>query len=854
MRNIIILITLLCLGYSGFAQQFDRGNNKAYTPFADFAAPVATPTPLESPPPSGKISNLEKDVATKTIKGANSGIHFLKGTPGVKTVRYDLYVTDTTVDYTGKKRHAIAVNGSLPAPTLVFTIGDTALIYVHNNADEPTAVHWHGVQLPDRMDGVPFLTQQPIPPHTTHIYKFPVVQAGTYWYHSHFSLQEQVGLYGALIFNKRTEPDIPTIPVVLSDWSDMKPKEINRRLHAASDWFAIKKGTVQSYSEAIKDGKLGVKLANEWKRMHAMDVSDVYYERFFVNGDTSQTFSGFKAGDKVRLRIVNGGASSYFWLTYSGGKLMVVANDGNDVMPVMVDRMIIGPAETYDVVVTVPENMQYEFLATPEDRTGSASLWLGSGMKMPAKKLPRLKYFEGMDMMNKMMKMNGDMKSMGMNMSLQEMDMNQIMYPEMNDNGNQEMKDMKGMDNMKGMHDMDNMKNADDMKNMDHAMHDKESDMNQVSYTCPMHPEVISNKPGKCPKCGMDLVKKDSEGTMDMSSAGITTLNYNMLEAPEKTTLPEGPWKVLKFELTGNMNRYVWTLNNKTVSESDKILIKQGENVRIILHNNSMMRHPMHLHGHDFRVLNQYGDRSPMKNVLDIMPMETDTLEFRASESGDWFFHCHILYHMMSGMGRVFSYENSPANPEIPDPDKAWKKLKKDDRMFHLMFQNDFATNGNDGMLMYANTRWAFQGEWRLGYNDHHGYEVETHFGRYLGKMQWLFPYIGIDWRYRKHSAHDKDLLGQQNTKDDRKVLHVGVEYTMPWLIVLDASVDHTGYFRIQLKRDDIPLTPRLRASFMVNTDREYMVGGRYIVTKYFSLGTHYDSDMGLGVGVTFTY
>ena len=849
MKNIIILIPLLCLGYAGFAQQFDRGNNNAYTPFADFAAPVAKPTPMDSPPPSGVISNLEKNIATKAVKGANSGIHFPKGTPGVKTVRYDLYVTDTTVNYTGKKRHAIAVNGSLPAPTLVFTIGDTALIYVHNNADEPTAVHWHGVQLPNRMDGVPYLTQQPIPPHTTHIYKFPVVQAGTYWYHSHFSLQEQIGLYGALIFNKRTEPAIPTIPVVLSDWSDMKPKEIDRRLHAASDWFAIRKGTVQSYSEAIKAGKLGVKLTNEWKRMHAMDVSDVYYERFFVNGDTSETFSRFKAGDKVRLRIVNGGASSYFWLTYSGGKLMVVANDGNDVMPVMVDRMIIGPAETYDVVVTIPENMQYEFLATPEDRTGSASLWLGSGMKMPAKKLPRLKYFEGMEMMNKMMKMNGDMKPMG-NMTLQEMDMNQVMYPEM-DNDGQEMKDM---DNMKGMHDMGNMKQSDDMKNMGHIMHEEDTTANKAAYACPMHPEVTSDKPAKCPKCGMDLAKKDADGKMTMPPDGIITLNYNMLEAPEKTTLPDGPWKVLKFELTGNMNRYVWTLNNKTVSESDKILIKQGENVRIILHNNSMMRHPMHLHGHDFRVLNQYGDRSPMKNVLDIMPMETDTIEFRASESGDWFFHCHILYHMMSGMGRVFSYANSPANPEIPDPGKAWKKLKKDDRMFHLMFQNDFATNGNDGMLMYANTRWAFQGEWRLGYNAHHGYEVETHFGRYLGKMQWLFPYIGIDWRYRKHSTHEKDLLGQQDTKDDRKVLHVGVEYTLPWLVVLDASVDHTGYFRIQLKRDDIPLTPRLRTSFMVNTDREYMVGGRYILTKYFSLGTHYDSDMGWGAGLTFTY
>lgn len=846
MKYLFVLISICCLAFTGPTQaqlHFDRGNNKTYTPFQNFAARVAVPTPLDAPVPVGKISNLEKGVSSKIIKGANSGIHFPKGTKGVKTVRYDLYVTDSTVNYTGKKRHGIAVNGSIPGPTLVFTIGDTALIYVHNNGKAPTSVHWHGVQLPDRMDGVPFLTQQPIAPHTTHVYKFPVVQSGTYWYHSHFSLQEQVGIYGALIFNKRTEPDIPTIPVVLSDWSDMQPKEINRRLHIADDWFAIKKGTVQSYSEAIKAGKLGVKLTNEWKRMNAMDVSDVYYERFFINGAVRQAFSAFKAGDRVRLRIVNGGASSYFWLSYSGGKLTVVANDGNDVMPVAVDRMIIGPSETYDVVVTIPKNRQYELLATPEDRTGSASLWLGSGQKMRAKKLPRLNYFEGMKMMNAMMKMNGDMKPMGMKMTLQKMDMNQVMYPEMS--GKERGHKMKNMASMTGM------------AGMDHGNKERPVSTPKQMYVCPMHATVTSDKPGKCPQCGMDMVKKATSEKMDRSSgtaAAMTTLNYNMLEAPEKTTLPAGPWKELKFELTGNMNRYVWTIDNKTVSESDKIRIKQGENVRIILYNNSMMRHPMHLHGHDFRVLNQYGARSPMKNVLDIMPMETDTLEFRASESGDWFFHCHILYHMMSGMGRVFSYEDSPVNPEIPDPKAAYKRLKKDDRRFHLTARNDFATNGNDGSLMYANTRWAFQGEWRLGYNAQHGYEVETHFGRYLGKMQWLFPYIGIDWRYRRHSAQDQSIFGQQNNKDDRKVVHAGLQYTLPGLFVLDASVDHTGYFRMQLMREDIPLTPRLRGSFMVNSDREYSVGGRYILTKLFSLSTHYDSDMGWGAGLTFTY
>lgn len=827
------MLGLLLAASCGYAQQFDRGNNAQYKAFTNFAAPVAEPTSKNAPLPQ-HFANHEKDILTKSIKGANSGIHFPAGIPGIKTVRYDLYITDSTVNYTGRKRRGIAVNGSIPAPTLVFTIGDTALIVVHNNSDEPTGVHWHGVQLPNRMDGVPYLTQTPIPPHSVYVYKFPVVQSGTYWYHSHFSLQEQIGLYGALIFNKRTEPDIPTIPLVLSDWSDMSPSEIDRRLHTASDWFSIKKNTVQSYSEAIAAGKLGVKLGNEWKRMNAMDVSDVYYERFFANGDTAKVFPRFKAGDRVRLRIVDGGASSYFWLSYSGGKITVVANDGNDVTPVDVDRLIIGPSETYDVLVTIPQNMQYEFLATPEDRTGHASVWLGNGMKMPAKKLQRLHYFEGMGMMNKMMKMNGNMDPM-MGMALQKMDMNRIMYPE--------------------------------SKQQKMQMDNKAGDNNKAQYVCPMHPEVVSDHPGKCPKCGMQLERKpdmkpmsgmmhkghDMAG-MDMNTNGLVTLNYDMLKAPEKTTLPAGPWKTLKFELTGNMNRYVWTLDNKTVSESDKILIKQGENVRIVLYNNSMMRHPMHLHGHDFRLINHYGDYSPLKNVVDILPMETDTLEFRASESGDWFFHCHILYHMMSGMGRVFSYQDSPPNPEIPDPDMAYKMLKMDDKMYYLTAQNDFATNGNDGGLRYGNTRWSFQGEWRLGYNSNHGYEVETHFGRYIGKMQWLFPYVGIDWRYRKGAASEKNIFGQANTKDNRKVLHAGLQYTLPFLVVADASIDHKGNVRMQFSREDIPLTPRLRGSVMWNTDREYSAGGRYILTKYFSASTHYDSDMGWGVGLTLTY
>jgi hypothetical protein len=350
---------------------------------------------------------------------------------------------------------------------------------------------------------------------------------------------------------------------------------------------------------------------------------------------------------------------------------------------------------------------------------------------------------------------------------------------------------------------------------------------------------------------------------MNNNSSDIVTLNYNMLRSPEKTTLPQGPWKELKFDLTGNMNRYVWSLDNKVVSESDKILIKKGENVRIILFNNSMMRHPMHLHGHDFRVLNGQGDYAPMKNIIDIMPMERDTIEFAASEEGgDWFFHCHILYHMMSGMGRVFSYENSPANPELPNSKVARRRLNADDNGFHPMGRIGIESNGSDGEFMLSQTRWKLSTLWHLGYHDMHGYESETMIGRYLGRMQWWYPYIGFDYHYKKMDPDEKNIFGddaknmfgQVSNKENRKTIVAGIAYTLPMLFVADARIDGDGKLRFQLSREDITITKRLRFNIMVNTDKEYMAGFRYIATKYFSLSTHYDSDMGLGAGITITY
>lgn len=743
---------------------------------------------------------------------------------GGKTVRYDLYVKDTIVNFTGKNRRAIAINGKLQAPTLYFTEGDTAEIYLHNMLKENTGLHWHGVILPNEQDGVPYLTTKPVKPGETHLYKFRISQNGTYWYHSHEALQEQIGMNGILVFKKREgEPKTEynaDIPVLLGDWSDDDPMQIARRLHMANtDWYAVKKNAVQSYWEAIKSGNFGTKALNEWKRMEAMDVSDVYYDKFLINGTPSSDYSNLKAGDKVRLRVANGGSSTYFWLNYGGGKIKVVGNDGNDVVPVEVDRLIVGVSETYDIEVTIPENKSFEFRATSEDRIGHASLWLGSGEKIEAPNLPRLMLFEGMKMMNGMMEMSGNMKPMNMTMGNQMMDMNEVMYPELSEN--QRKTTAKHINEMMGV------KTKEDKKE-DHSQHSE-----------------------------MDMKEEKT----------IKRLSYNILKSPEKTILPTDSIREMKFTLEGNMNHYLWTLDNKTVTETDKILIKKGEVLRIKLYNNSMMRHPMHLHGHDFRLINSKGEYSPLKNVVDIMPMETVTIEFAANQDGDWFFHCHILYHMMAGMGRIFSYENSKPNPQLPNRKLAWKNFIQDNKMTSSMAMLDLASNKihAETMTMFG-PRWANLNEFHTNWNFDH-FEGSAKVGRFLGKFQWALPYAGIRVQknheiMERQMAEDlgmefhgkKTWFGQQKASKNRFAFMVGMQYVLPMLITADASVDQNGKVLLELSREDIPLSRRLRGNFSINSDGEFSTGLRYIVQKWLSLSGNYDKEIGWGVGVTLTY
>lgn len=699
-----------------------------------------------------------------------------------KKVEYDLYVTDTMVNFTGKRRHAIAINGQIPAPILEFTEGDTAIIRVHNMMKMETSIHWHGILLPNKEDGVPYLTTSPVEPGKTYTFTFPLIQSGTYWYHSHTMLQEQSGLYGSIVIHPaQPEPELKEYVLLLSDWTDENPHQVLRYLKRGGEWYAIKKGALQSYGEAIAAGAFKDKLKQEWQRMPAMDVSDVYYNKFLLNGQETNEFKDAKPGEIIRLRIINGSASTYFNLQYANSYMRIIAADGINVTPVNVNKLEIAIAETYDVLITVPESGAAELRATSWDVTGYSSAYFGNGPVIKAPDIPRLNYF-------KLMKEMGSMN-------------------------------MKGMDmvNMQGM----------DMKNMnmpnDTASPKKEMDVNS-----------------------MEGMKMDDMAGMDMKMEMPREFNYNMLRALYPTTLDSSlkPREV-KLTLTGNMLRYVWSFDFKTLSVADKILIRKGERVRFVLTNNTMMRHPLHLHGHFFRFINAQGEYSPMKHTFDIKPMETVTIEFDANEEQDWFFHCHILYHMMAGMARIVSYEGSEQNEFAKT---GYKKLKKEDNAFYPWYDLSVHSQGAWLSGNISNNKTALEFEGRASWKGN--YETETHLLRYLDKNQYLAFYIGYDYRKNKTLP----LANKPNSKDNRRVFDAGFYYLLPMLIRSEWRIDHTGRLRLQLERRDLPLSNNFFFDFRVNTDKEYNVAARYMIAKAFSISTNYDSDYKWGIGLTWHY
>ncbi|CAL2104127.1 Copper oxidase family protein precursor [Tenacibaculum sp. 190130A14a] len=713
------------------------------------------------------------------------------------TVTYRITIDEKMVNFTGKEVEAMAVNNSIPAPTLTFTEGQNAVIYVTNNMKVETSVHWHGLILPNFQDGVPYLNSPPILPGKTHKFEFPLTHSGTYWYHSHTGLQEQRGVYGAIMIKpKKQKLDYDyDLTLVLSDWTDEKPYSVLKNLKRNNEWYAIKRKTNVSLANAIANNALGAQLKLWSKRMPGVDISDVAFDAFLINGKPAPTYPQFKAGDKVRIRMVNSSAATYFWITI-GGKQMLIASDGVDVVPVHRDKVLHAIAETYDYIVTIPESGAVEVRATAQDGSGFTSAILGSGTIEKAKVLPPVDYIKMLKQMGNM-KMGGSMK----------MDEKMSMKKEM------EMEEML-------MHKKDSMPK---MKMNDKHQHHK-----------------------------MDMMKSDSTKMKGMNMQMNKEFSYDYLKSPVKTTIhSELPTNEITLNLTGNMLRYVWSLNGKVLSEVDKIKIKRGEKARITLNNKTMMHHPMHLHGHFFRVVNANGEYSPLKHTVNVPPMGSVTIEFDANETGDWFFHCHILYHAKAGMARIFSY-GDPRDPRMAN--YPLKQLTKADQKIYTWGETTVASHMASLELVATNTYNQFNVDAQYGWNKN--VEIGADYERYLGTF--FRAYIGIE-----AENEVEDSLDEITT-----VGRAGVRWLLPFFIDSDLGIDTQLRPQIQFSTA-IPIFNRVELQGMwqmqadfgwkndlpadTNWEREYIwsVGAEYILGQYFSLSASYDNRFGAGGGLT---
>ncbi|MFC0604907.1 multicopper oxidase domain-containing protein [Winogradskyella pulchriflava] len=717
---------------------------------------------------------------------------------------YNLTIEENEITLSGVTAKGMTINGGIPGPTLEFNEGDLAIINVTNKMDEETSVHWHGLILPNFYDGVPYLTTPPIKPNTTFQYRIPINQSGTYWYHSHTMLQEQKGVYGSIVIHpkEKTLDYDKDLVVVLSDWTNEKPINVLRNLKRGNEWYQVKKGTAVPLSRVIKEDALGAQFKFWRDRMEGADIADIYYPAFLANGKKVAEYPEFKTGEKVRLRFINASASSYYWMDFGGGNPMIVASDGVDVTPKYKNRFLFVIAETYDVVVTIPEGT-LEITATAQDGSGNMSIRLGSGKLYPATVIDRPDKVAMMKQMAKMdMKMGAPALVGNKNSNTPE-----VLMQKYGMKMNMDMKDGQMENEM-------NMEMKKDVMPMNHKMMQK--DTTSFNY---------------------DTRK--------------TYFNYDFLKAKENTTYKADiPVTDLLLNLTGNMQRYVWSLNGIPLSETDKIKIKGGEVTRITLNNLTMMHHPMHLHGHYFRVINENGERSPLKHTVNVPPMQKVVIEFYNEEYGDWFFHCHVLYHMMGGMARVFSYDTPRDERMKPYP---VQKLIDETDHYYSWGAARVGSNFNELLLMSSNIRNEFGLRAEFDYNQNA--EIEVNYNRYLN--DWVRVYAGVNTETSTPNSYDTfNTVGL-----------VGVKYFTPYRFNVDVSMDHQLRPRIRLDRE-LLIFPRIflegeyeyRADFGWVNDLEnnnsyegetqWLIGASYILSRNFSIQGNYNNKYGWGGGL----
>ena len=526
---------------------------------------------------------------------------------------YDLTIAEQTVNITGKPVERITVNGKFVAPLLEFEEGDEAVIRVHNKLkNQDSSIHWHGLLLPGIMDGVPgFNKFNGIAPNKTYEYKFKVRQNGTYWYHSHSKGQEQDGLYGAFVIYPKDKTPLTAAEktdkdyvVLLSDFHNSTSDQIMKNIKKEADYYQNRRETVFDVLKQVKrDGlKATWQDRSMWNQMRMLktDMSDVTGYTFLMNGKTpQQNWTGnFKAGEKVRLRFINASAMSFFDVRIPNLKMTVVSADGQPVKPVPVDEFRIGTAETYDVIVE-PKQAHYQIEAESIDRTGFSVGTLHEESSPAVKQIEMPKSRPRALLTMEDMGMSHDMSSMK--------DMNH------------DMSSMKGMD-----HDMSSM------KGMNHDM--------------PMNSATV--------KAASDKNDNTVFGWANASTPeGNKALQYSDLQSldPQKDT--RAAEREIEIRLGGNMERYIWTINGKKFNEADPLVVKYGERIRLKFVNDSMMAHPMHLHGMFMQLENgQDPSNMPNKHTVIVPPGKTITTLLTADELGEWAIHCHLLYHMSAGM------------------------------------------------------------------------------------------------------------------------------------------------------------------------------------------------------------